>query len=34
LPLPFDYVKTQLYKQKKLPDGIMPFKARFLRVEA
>ena len=32
--LPFDYFKTQLYKQKKLPDGTMPFKARFLRVEA
>jgi len=24
--LPFDYVKTQLQKQKKLPDGTMPFK--------
>jgi solute carrier family 25 oxoglutarate transporter 11 len=24
--LPFDYVKTQLQKQKPLPDGTMPFK--------
>ena len=24
--LPFDYVKTQLQKQKPLPDGSMPFK--------
>ena len=24
--LPFDYVKTQLQKQKPLPDGTLPFK--------
>lgn len=24
--LPFDYIKTQLQKQTKLPDGTMPFK--------
>jgi len=26
MSLPFDYVKTQLQKQKALPDGTMPFK--------